>query len=192
MAGARRQQTIRLVVDTREQLPYEFSDVPAIIVSRYALPAGDYSLAGRENEVAVERKSLNDFVHTIIHERDRFRRELEKLQGYIRACVVVEGSWDAICKQLYTSQAHPNSIIGSAMAIIIDYGIPIYFFNGREAARDFTGLFLMRYERWRERIDANTGGENGNDTTAGADASANGAHAGFDNNRGNRYPDLLF
>ena len=186
-------ELIRIVVDTREQHPYEFNDTLNIIISRCALPAGDYSLAGRENEVTVERKTLDDFVHTVVHERDRFKRELDKLQNYNRACVVVEGSWDAVCKQLYTSQAHPNSIIGSTLAIIIDYGIPVYFFSGRERARDFTALFLMRYERWQNRL-AREGIIESQNILEIEDSDGNGdaETTGFNDNRRGRYPDLLF
>ena len=58
---------------------------------RRALPAGDYSLEGRETEFAVERKSLADFVQTVIRDRERFRKELLRLKTYRRACVVIEG-----------------------------------------------------------------------------------------------------
>ena len=47
---------------------------------RGKLDAGDYSVDGYENVVAVERKSLADFVHTVIHDFDRFAVELAKLR----------------------------------------------------------------------------------------------------------------
>jgi ERCC4-type nuclease len=69
---------ITVVVDTREQEPYSF-DSDKVSAVRKALPAGDYSLVGLEERVAVERKSLTDFVSTVIRGRKRFHRELEKL-----------------------------------------------------------------------------------------------------------------
>ncbi len=62
---------VPIVVDTREQEPYGF-DAGRVRVIRRALPAGDYSLEGMESTVAVERKSLPDFVSTVIHSRPRF------------------------------------------------------------------------------------------------------------------------
>ena len=41
--------------------------------------------------MSVERKSLADFVSTVIHNRARFYRELDRLRGYGDAAVVVEG-----------------------------------------------------------------------------------------------------
>ena len=61
-----------IVIDTREQEPYSF-DSRLVAAVRRALPAGDYSVEGMEERVAVERKSLDDFVSTVIHARRRFR-----------------------------------------------------------------------------------------------------------------------
>ncbi|MCL4552924.1 MAG: hypothetical protein M1305_05160, partial [Candidatus Marsarchaeota archaeon] len=80
-----------VVIDTREQEPYTF-DPGWIETIRRALPAGDYSLLGYEASIAIERKSLEDFVGTLIRGRERFRNELLKLQRYQHACVVVEAS----------------------------------------------------------------------------------------------------
>ena len=40
----------------------------------------------------MERKTLDDFVCTVIRSRARFSRELRRLGGYRAACVVVEAS----------------------------------------------------------------------------------------------------
>ena len=73
----------RILIDTREQNDYSFS-VPVV---RRKLEAGDYSVEGLETRVAVERKSLSDFVSTVIHARKRFHAELRKLADYEFACV---------------------------------------------------------------------------------------------------------
>ena len=48
---------VTVVVDTREQEPYTFESGCTEVVRR-ALPAGDYSIEGHEDSVAVERKTL--------------------------------------------------------------------------------------------------------------------------------------
>ena len=140
-----------VIVDTREQEPYEFP--PSLVsLEKRALPAGDYSLAGLEREVAVERKSLDDFIHTVIRDRDRFRRELQRLQTYPCACVVVEANLDDVFNCDYRSGAHPNSVLGATLSIIVDYGVPIYFCSNRQLARRFVMEFLLRY--YRKGIDS--------------------------------------
>jgi ERCC4-type nuclease len=83
-----------ILIDTREQRPYTFS--AAIPTRRTRLFYGDYSLEGMVGRVAIERKSLGDWVSTITHSRARFTRELEKLSTFEWAYVVVEGNEDTI------------------------------------------------------------------------------------------------
>lgn len=137
---------IVVVVDTREQEPYSF-DPERVEVIRHALPAGDYSLQGMEHLVAVERKSLDDFVQTVIRSRERFKKELLALQACASACVVVEASFQDVLSSQYRSGAHPNSVVGSALSIIVDYNIPVFFCSSRQAARLFVEKYLVKFHR---------------------------------------------
>ncbi len=140
---------VTIVIDSREQEPYSFHS-PLVAAVRRALPAGDYSLEGFENEVAVERKSLDDFVGTVVHARSRFQRELQKMASYRAACVVVEGGVTDVLQQRYRGAAHPNAILGSALSIILDYRIPVFFCGNRQAACQFTQSYLLAAQRrWR-------------------------------------------
>ena len=138
----------RIVIDTREQEPFSF-DPRLASVERRTLPAGDYSLAGMEGSVAVERKSLDDFVATVIHSRARFRTELLKLADYRAACVVVEAGVLDVLLGRYRGGAHPNAVLGSALSIILDYRVPVYFCSSRQAACQFTQAYLLgAHARW--------------------------------------------
>jgi DNA excision repair protein ERCC-4 len=137
-----------IVIDTREQEPYSFDTRLAATVRR-ALPAGDYSVAGLESAIAVERKSLDDFVSTVINSRARFRNELRKLAGYRAACVVVEAGMPDILLHRYRGEAHPNAVLGSALSIILDFRIPVFFCANRQAACQFTQAYLLAaHARW--------------------------------------------
>jgi len=135
-----------IVVDTRETEPYSFSPERAAVVRR-ALPAGDYSLEGMEQRVAVERKTLPDLVQTVIRERERFRRELQLLSGYEAACVVVEAQLPDALAGRYRSGAHPSSVFGAVVSIILDHGVPVFFCGNRPCARQFTEAYLLRFHR---------------------------------------------
>lgn len=137
-----------IIIDTREQEPYSFDPRLAGAV-RQALPAGDYSVVGLEQRVAVERKSLDDFVSTVIHARRRFRDELRKLADYHAACVVVEGGVADVLLQRYRGEAHPNAVIGNALSILLDYGVPVLFCGNRQAACQFVQAYLLAaHARW--------------------------------------------
>ena len=139
-------EPITIIADTREQLPYAFESRWAVTVRR-ALPAGDYSVEGLESSIAVERKTLEDFVHSVIRDRDRFKKELAKLSEYPHACVVVEAGLTDVLLVRYSSGAHPHSVFGAVVSICIDHGVPVYFCGDRQTARRFTQEFLLRGAR---------------------------------------------
>ena len=124
---------VTLIADTREQEPYSF-DSRLVLVERRALPAGDYSVGGLEG---------------VIHQRARFRRELLKLAGYRAACVVVEAGLLEVLQGRYRGGAHPNAVLGSALAITLDYRIPVFFCSSRQAACQFVQAYLLgAHARW--------------------------------------------
>jgi ERCC4-type nuclease len=134
---------VTIIIDTREQEQYGFN--PQLVTSvRRALPAGDYSVAGLEQTVAVERKTLNDFVGTVMRARGRFYRELRRFGTYARACVVVEADLADVLAGRYRGDAHPHAILGSALAITVDFGIPVYFCSNRQIACRFVEGYLLR------------------------------------------------
>jgi ERCC4-type nuclease len=128
-------------INTREQNGYSLS-VPTV---RRKLNADDCSVEGLEDRVAVERKSLADFVSTVIRARRRFHEELRKLGGCEFACIVVEGSMRVVLDGAYGTGAHPNAVFGVAISICVDWGVPVYFCGDRQTARRFTGHYLERY-----------------------------------------------
>lgn len=77
---------VTVVIDTREQEPYGFNPDMVRPVRR-ALPAGDYSIDGLEETIAVERKTLDDFVGTVMRARGRFYRELRRLGATVRPTI---------------------------------------------------------------------------------------------------------
>lgn len=138
---------LEIVIDTREQLPWTFNP-GQVVVRRAALPAGDYSLAGLEGRVALERKSRGDFVNTVIHDWIRFRKELNRLSGYDVAAVVVEADIGEIYRHEYESKALPASVLGRANGIFLDHGIPVLWWGDRKTAADMAHRFLLL--TWRK------------------------------------------
>jgi hypothetical protein len=113
---------ITILADDRESAPYTFSDMVSrpvmtdgltadevheltvrydVTVIRQRLLAGDYSLPGATNLVAVERKTLEDLYGTLTDptRRNRFRTELGVMNAMARpggltsAVVLVEEDW---------------------------------------------------------------------------------------------------
>lgn len=140
----------RLVIDSREQRPWDFGeDVETV---RATLYAGDYSIEGFETRVAIERKSLDDFVACCTRERQRFERELVRLASYDFAAVIVEADVGDIAAHRYVSRASPSSVIGSAVAFTIDH-VPVMFGGRRELAARLGLRFLQKFHERQIRAE---------------------------------------
>ncbi len=147
-----RSNRLSILVDTREQHPFEFD--PARVESiRLGLDAGDYSLAGFEPLVSVERKSLEDYVSSLIRSQQRFLREMKKLSVMQHKCVVVEGDLVDIQQHRYHSGVHPSAVIGATMMLIVDFGVPVLFCSNRQLACAVTESFLAR--SWKQLTKEN-------------------------------------
>jgi ERCC4-type nuclease len=136
-------QNIKIIIDSREQEEYSFSCSSI----KQKLDAGDYSIEGFEHKVSVERKSLDDFVNTMIRGRKRFYKELCSLQNYEHACVVIEGNLRDLLTGNYHSGAHPNSLLASAVTISVNFNIPVFFCGDRQSACRFTEEYLKHIYR---------------------------------------------
>lgn len=120
-----------VLVDTREQAPFDFRAFPNWIAGekKVALAAGDYSIEGMESLIALERKSLNDLLATLVHSRPRFFRECERLACYPYRALIIEASYEVIKSEYgdLWSEAHPNGISGSLDALEAKFGIPVIY-----------------------------------------------------------------
>jgi len=131
-----------LVIDTRESAPYKFTGENVVFKK---LDAGDYSVKGYENEIAIERKTHPDFFGSITHSRERFERELEKLSTYKVKALVIETDFSVLSRGVYVfSKVNPESVIGTIVKIITDYGIPVETVPNRQVGENLTLRILKR------------------------------------------------
>lgn len=141
------QRKPRLIIDTREQRPYEFQRFTDRFesIERAALVAGDYSLEGMTKNIAIERKSLQDLVSTLTAGRDRFKRELARLQVFDYKCIVIEATLKEVSMPYSFSKASPNSILGSIDALEMTYGVPFKFYDNRALAEERIVSLLTKF-----------------------------------------------
>ena len=141
---------LRIVVDSREQCPFRFEGFNAVVTVG-ALEAGDYSLAGFERRVAIERKSLPDLVACLGVERERFARELSRLRGYDCAAVVVEATADDLRAGHFRAKLNPEAAWQSVLAFAQRYRIPFFWSDSRADAEETTFHLLRHYQHDRMR-----------------------------------------
>lgn len=138
-----------ILIDSREQRPFQFN--PAVFnVERRGLATGDYTLAGHEDRIAVERKGLGDLVGTVIGDWLRFRKELLRLAAFDVAAIVVEADVSDVLERRYESSANPLSVLGRCHSCFLDHGVPVLFWGHRRQCESmlaqFFRLFLKRHE----------------------------------------------
>ena len=141
---------MKIIIDTREQCPFSFRhEKMDATTAPGTLAVGDYSLAGLEDKVAVERKSLPDLVMCLGRERERFERELARGAALDAFAVVCEGSWLELSRGEYRSRLNPHAACQSVLA----------FAGSRGAAEYMTWGFLRQYlegarKRWKAIAEA--------------------------------------
>ena len=144
-----------IVIDSREQAPFPFShEKYGVQVRQGTLTVGDYSLAGLEDRVAVERKSLPDLVQCLGRERERFERELLRGAALDAFAVVCEASWLELARGEYRSRLNPHAACQSVLAFSARYRVPFLFAGSRQAAEYMTWGFLRQFlesarKRWK-------------------------------------------
>lgn len=132
-----------VLTDTREQAVPPFP--PGVEVQRATLAEADYTTPALFDVARIERKSPGDLASTLSHRRERFDREVQRLQPYRFKCVVVEGDLSEVYR---VTRMHPHSILGSIASLLARWDVPVLFAASPSGAgRLMVGLL----RRWQER-----------------------------------------
>ena len=144
-------QPLRIVCDSREQAPFTFAGFAAV-VEVAGLEAGDYSLAGFERRVAIERKSIQDLVGCLTGERPRFERELQRLKAMDAAAVVIEQPQGVLRLGHFRSRMDAGAAWQSCLALSMRFRVPFFWAENRADAERicFDCLRHFARDRWRE------------------------------------------
>lgn len=122
----------RLIVDTREQRPLVFRHLEATIGT---LQSGDYSVAGLEEDFAVERKSVPDLVGSVTRDRDRFARELHRLRGFRWKYLLIVGTEMELASLAAQGRVkNPLQVKNSVLAFSARYGLSAVWVDNPDAA----------------------------------------------------------
>lgn len=136
---------ITITIDTREQQPWAFRDAARVRIG--TVPAGDYALAGDEANFAIERKSLSDFVTTIVCDRERFQAELDRMDeaGFPVKVIIVEADWMDVIEHRYAApEIQPPLVLRRVAELVMD-GVCVLFCSNPVAAAGLCWRVL--YER---------------------------------------------
>jgi ERCC4-type nuclease len=146
-----------VLVDTREQNPFDFSRFSGWFsgVERKALALGDYSVAGMEDGCVVERKDLDDLVHSFTTERTMFVDRLERMSSYADRLLVITATFSQIKSPHRHSGASPNRILQSLMAVLAGLRVPFVTTETHELGEEIVASYLYQVHlyHWLEAND---------------------------------------
>jgi ERCC4-type nuclease len=140
------------LIDTREQNPVTIIGMTS---ERATLTTGDYSVAGLQHVVAIERKSLSDLLGCVGGERERFDKEVQRLLAFPVRALVIETNWPTIeAGNFERSKITAAAAMGSCLGWMA-HGLPVLFAHDHaHAGRAISGLlFIAARRRWREARD---------------------------------------
>ncbi len=160
-----------VVVDTREKQPLPlYANHPNWIggEGRGTMKTGDYTLAGMESLLALERKNLTDLVACSIFYRERFLATCARLARFRWKAILIEATYEDIkggFEQFdIPSEVHPNTVCGTLDAIEAKFGIPIIYTSRNQAlateraaswlSKHFTYWWLEEQGHGRVLIDS--------------------------------------
>lgn len=143
-----RPERITALIDTREQAPLDLAPLNA---EQATLHTGDYSLAGLEHVVRIERKSEGDLIACVGRERERFDREVERLLAFPVRILVVESSWRRLEMGQWRGKVKPNQVIGSLLGWQAA-GVSVFLCDDHARAGKMVSrlLFTVARRRWKE------------------------------------------
>ena len=138
------QTGVKIIVDSRElrsEVVKYLRDLGAFIESK-SLEVADYILSDR---VAVERKTTEDFLNSIIDKERLFSQILKLKSAYMRPILIIEGN------NLYKRAIHPNAVRGAIASIAIDFGVPIIQTSDAKETAEFLIAIARREQEERDR-----------------------------------------
>lgn len=149
-----------IIVDTDEKKGWKFlklrEDASAgknadreIILSLVEknLRCGDYTIDGHENEIAIERKSKDDFFKCLGGDRRRFKEQIRRMNEEVkRGYVIVEASFQSILNGMPDSGMNPKVAIRTRISWELRFpNVRWYFCPSVRAAEAVCFRILDRY-----------------------------------------------
>jgi len=146
-----------LLVDTREQNPFDFSRFDGWFagVEKKALPLGDYSVVGLENHCVVERKELSDLVRSCTIDREVFVRRLRRMAEYPHRLLVITSAMSQVKSPYSYSKIDPNQVTQFLIAAMAGLHVPFLCSETHELGEELIASYLYQVHlyHWLESND---------------------------------------
>ena len=123
--GGTQLQTPRgvVLVDTREQNPFDFSRFTSWFSGIEKKPSDSviYTIAGLEDVCVIERKDLDDLVHSLTVERPVFIDRIRRMSFYPHRLLVITAPLSQVKSPYPHSNVNPNRVLQSLIAVLVPF-----------------------------------------------------------------------
>jgi len=142
-----------IIIDTSEKKPWKFgggntSPARRFTAIRRKLDTGDYSFEGYEDQIAVERKSINDLGNCLGGDRLRFEGQLLRLRKIKYRAVVIEAGMADILRGGYFSKLPPDEFLRRITGLMVRYRVMFLLGGSVNCARKLALSFMV--SSWRQ------------------------------------------
>jgi len=119
------------------------------------LDVGDYTIAGLESVIMVERKTLGDLWGTLgrTENYERFLREMERAANHRLKYLVIEATLAQVNSGYKFSKVPPANIHAKLISLQVKHGVHVIFAGRQDLARKWTrSLFDKLFKYHKEGI----------------------------------------
>ena len=141
----KQKQRTKITIDYRERNCLISSELVSMgfLVEFKELKVADYLV----KETAIERKTVNDFISSMINKR--LLKQLEELQQYKNRLLIIEGIEE---QELYTDSKewtgmNANAIRGFLLSILLKYKVPIIFTKNYKDTAKFISVLAKKQKK---------------------------------------------
>lgn len=161
-------QPFTILIDTREQQPWTFTGMQVageLTVTPYKFEHlgdghGDYTVVGCEDEIGIERKSIEDAIGTFLshgERRERWQKTLEHLASIAQGSVAIEGSMAMVLDKIEargkrSKETLRRTFFNQVHAWQMDYCVPFNFYDARRLAEKGTFFQLRRFWMQKQQL----------------------------------------
>ncbi|MCX6775252.1 MAG: helix-hairpin-helix domain-containing protein [Candidatus Micrarchaeota archaeon] len=135
--------TVEIFVDEKENRGTigEILKELGVVVRVKTLPVGDFIISDR---AVIERKTRSDFESSIIDGR-LFKQAENMIDNFEKCIVIIEG-------ESFEERVNRNALLGAISALILDYGIQVFFTRDLEATGEMIFNLAKREQLGKGRI----------------------------------------
>jgi ERCC4-type nuclease len=141
-----KREVLDFFADDREKNPIPISYLKARghNVSKKRLPTADFMLVGHSN-FGIDRKNIDDNNSCILHEIDRFERELVRAKSMSHFYVLIEGSFQDIQSWNYHSKCSPKDLLQKMCNLYVKHNVKFILVDNARACGQMIECLAKAY-----------------------------------------------